>query len=452
MAGDEDRRRDGGLRVTFLTPGTGSYYCGACMRDNTLANALHRAGHGVEIMPMYLPLTLDEPGVPGLGDTPIFFGGVNVYLQQKFSWFRRAPQWLDNLLNSGRLLRGLAERSRMTSARDHGEMAFQMLRCDPGAFGKEIDKLVRWLEGDPPSVVVLSTAMQAGLARELKARLRVPVVVCFQGEDSFLDALPAGFRGRCWALLAERLGDADMLIAPSEYYAAFMGERLSWCGRPIRVVPNGIELDGYGGSGPGSERPAVGFFARMTREKGADLMVDAFIHLRMRLGDARTRLLMGGAMSGGDRPFVEALRRRLVDVGLGGEVEWHANVTREAKQDLLRRAWLFSVPARYPEAFGLYLVEAMASGVPAVMPDHAAFPEIIVMTGGGVCVSPEDPVALAEAWRALLADDPRRMALGRAAREGVERHYGAEAMAERFLEGLKSVVSVPDSALSRSHA
>ena len=99
------------MKVTFLTAGTGSYYCGACMRDNTLVTALHRDGHQLALLPMYLPMQLDEEVLPQVQEAPIFFGGINVYLQQKFSFFRHTPRWLDSLLNGAGLLRAAARRS-----------------------------------------------------------------------------------------------------------------------------------------------------------------------------------------------------------------------------------------------------------------------------------------------------------------------------------------------------
>ena len=61
------------MKVTFLTAGTGSYHCGACMRDNTLVSALHRDGHEVALLPLYLPMQLDEESPPEIRDSPIFF-------------------------------------------------------------------------------------------------------------------------------------------------------------------------------------------------------------------------------------------------------------------------------------------------------------------------------------------------------------------------------------------
>ena len=95
------------MKVTFLTAGTGSYHCGACMRDNTLVTALHRDGHEVALLPMYLPMQLDEESPPQESRVPIFFGGINVYLQNKFAFFRHTPRWFDALLNGAGLLRFL---------------------------------------------------------------------------------------------------------------------------------------------------------------------------------------------------------------------------------------------------------------------------------------------------------------------------------------------------------
>ena len=62
------------MKIILLTPGTGSYYCGVCMRDNALAKELIRQGHDAIMLPMYLPLTLDE--APVSSDAPIFYGGI----------------------------------------------------------------------------------------------------------------------------------------------------------------------------------------------------------------------------------------------------------------------------------------------------------------------------------------------------------------------------------------
>jgi glycosyltransferase involved in cell wall biosynthesis len=122
------------------------------------------------------------------------------------------------------------------------------------------------------------------------------------------------------------------------------------------------------------------------------------------------------------------------------------NLSREAKIEFLRSLTLFSVPTVYPEAFGLYVIEALACGVPVVQPASAAFPEIVAATGGGECVPPGDVAAMARTWQKLLADAPRRTQLGREGRLSVEKEFSAGKMATRFLEIATRVVRVPASA------
>lgn len=447
------------MKLIFLTPGTGSYYCGACLRDNMLARELHRLGHDVTIAPMYLPLILDDVTLPNAPQTPIFFGGINVYLQQKLPFFRKTPAALDRLFNSTRLLRWAARHSHMTSAREQGEMTLEMLNVDTSRLHKESEKLLSWLGASGrPDLVCLSTALLAGFASEIKRRFSCPVLTFFQGEDSFLDGLPEPYRAQSWTAMKRRLADSDALLSPSRDYAGFMRQRMNLPSGAIEVVPNGITLDGFE-TGPAREvgpdlpagrsalsSPVIGYLARMTRDKGLELLVDAFIHLARDLGDATAQLKIGGAATVGDQPFVERMKQRLAAADLAARVSWHPNLSRPDKLAFLRSLTLFSVPAIYREAFGLYVVEAMACGVPVVQPDASAFPEIIHTGGGGVTVPPKDPAALARAWHSLLADAPRRAALAHAARTSAEQHFSSQLMAQRFLaiaQRLAPPLSVP---------
>jgi len=97
------------MNIVQITPGAGAMYCGNCLRDNALVAALKRMGHSVRMLPLYLPLTLDEDDESE--GAPIFFSGINVYLQQKSALFREAPSWLHNLLSSRRLLKWAAGRA-----------------------------------------------------------------------------------------------------------------------------------------------------------------------------------------------------------------------------------------------------------------------------------------------------------------------------------------------------
>jgi glycosyltransferase involved in cell wall biosynthesis len=219
-----------------------------------------------------------------------------------------------------------------------------------------------------------------------------------------------------------------------------MRQRLGIPELAIEVIPNGIDLDGYGPPANDAGPPVIGYLARMIREKGIEVMVDAFIHLRNVLDCLDVRLHLAGAATAGDQPLLDSLQRKVADAGLSEAVRWSPNLSRSAKADMLRSLTLFSVPAIYQEAFGLYVVEAMASGVPVVQPDAAAFREIVGPAGAGLLVPPGDAVALAEAWRGLLQDAPRRRELGARGRRAAEESYSATTMTARFLALARKLV------------
>jgi glycosyltransferase involved in cell wall biosynthesis len=410
-------------------------YCGNCLRDNALVTALRGLGHQVVMVPMYLPLTLDERDQSA--GTPIFFSGINVYLQQKSAVFRQAPAWVRNLLASPALLKWAAGKAAKTRAEDLGELTLSMLRGEQGNQSLELEQLIAWLKTQPkPDVICLSNGLLIGLARQLKAELKTRVVCDLQGEDTFLDALPAAHRSECWSTLAERAAEADGLIAPSQYFRDFMCRRLGLPGDRVKVIHNGIHLDGYDSPAPtpapdpgGAHGvPALGFFARMCREKGLDTLVDAYIQLRRRGRIQELRLRVGGSCGPADEPFVHTLRHRLNAAGLLHEVEFCPNLDRAAKVRFLRSLTAFSVPASYGEAFGLYLIEAMAAGVPVAQPAVGAFPELVGATGGGVICDPGAP-SLAQALEDLLLDPVQARARGEKGRRAVFEHFTAESMA-----------------------
>ena len=95
---------------------------------------------------------------------------------------------------------------------------------------------------------------------------------------------------------------------------------------------------------------------------------------------------------------------------------------------------VLSVPSGYHEPKGLYLLEAMACGVPVVQPNHGAFPEILARTGGGVLAKSEAGADVADAIHELWKDPEKAAAFGRAGAEGVRRHYTVQHMADGVLK------------------
>jgi glycosyltransferase involved in cell wall biosynthesis len=421
------------MKLLFLTPGTGSYYCGVCMRDNALAKQLCAAGHDAVLLPLYLPLTLEESAASP--DAPVFFGGLNVYLQQRFAWFRKAPRWLDRLVDHPSLLKMLGRFAGMTKGSDTGAITVSMLQGEAGAQNREINKLIDWiLEGERPDVIWLSTGLLAGVARRIRKETGVPVLCSLQGEDSFLDGLPEPWRSEAWREMGRRIAELDGVSAPSRFFGQLMEKRLGLPANRVVVIPNGIASEDYAPPSTRPDPPSIGYLARFTPGKGLATVVEGYIALRKRGRVPGVRLRCAGTMIESDLPFLEQQKARLADAGLLSDADFLPNVTREEKIRFLRTTSLLSVPASYGEAFGLYLLEAMACGVPLVQPDEAAFPEILAESGSGVLVETRTPEAFAEAWEALLLDPERSATLGRAGLEAVRTTYSMARMAERFLE------------------
>ena len=109
-----------------------------------MARALRRLDYDVDIQPLYLPLCTDEP--VDKNDGRIFFGGVNVYLQQKVNLFQKTPRWIDKLFDSPWLLRLSSKRAGMTAASELGELTLSMLAGEEGRQVKELQSFYRVVE------------------------------------------------------------------------------------------------------------------------------------------------------------------------------------------------------------------------------------------------------------------------------------------------------------------
>jgi glycosyltransferase involved in cell wall biosynthesis len=420
------------VNIVQITPGAGGMFCGGCFRDNALVAALRKLDHQVLMVPLYLPMTLDEPDQSD--GTPTFYNGINVYLDQKYTLFRKGPRWLHNLAGSPRLLKMLSRRTVKTRPADVGDLTLSMLQGELGNQARELDDLIAFLgtQEEKPDVVVLSNALMMGMVRKIRLELDVPVVVTLQGEDWFVNSLPDPFRDQCWQHLVHRAREVDLFVAPSQYYAAEMMRRLEVEPGRMRIVHNGINLDGYMQAAVAPHPPSLGFFARMCEEKGLGLLVDTYIELKRRDRVPHFKLRVGGGCGPGDEPYVEELKSRMRKAKCLKDVEFYPNLSRGDKLAFFRQLTVFCTPAMYGESFGLYLVEALAAGVPAVQPNVAAFPEIFEATGGGV-LAEGNPIALADAIMPFLRDPNTAREYGERVRAGAHNVFNIELMAERML-------------------
>jgi len=422
------------MRFLMLMPGTGHFYCGSCLRDDWLARALRDLGHDTVVAPLYLPMMLEKPGT----DEEVHMGGVNVYLQQKARLARHLPGWVSRLLDRPGFLRWVSRRGDMTSPRDLGAIAISILEGVDGRQAKEVEKLGEWARTiEEPDVIVISNVMLSGVGRQIGAELKRPVICTLQGEAPFLDALPQPYRDRAWEVLRKNVKDIDLLVPVSRYYGDLMQEKLGVAPERLAVVHNGIDLEDMREEPvPIAQRapPTIGFLAQMSRDKGLHTLVDAFLILKERDRIKDLRLRVAGTQLKPDLPLVRELQQRVDERGCGADIEFLPNIERAEKLAFLQTLSVLSVPATYGESFGLYLLEAMASGVPVVQPGHGAFPEILEATGGGLLCEPDDPSSLAEKLEELLVDGDRSQALADCGRTSVLENFTATSMAHRFEE------------------
>ena len=380
-------------------------------------------------------MTLDETSTRQ--ETPTFFGGLNVFFDQKLSWYRKAPRWMRSLLNSPALLKFAAGKAAKTQASDVGDLTVSMLEGEHGNQARDLEELIQWLQQQgKPDVVFLSNALLVGFARRLREALGTRVICFLQSEESYLDSIPEPWSSRAWETLARRAVDVDGWISPSRYFADRMGGRLQIASTKMRVVPNGIHLQGY------SELPertskipgdpiTLGFFARMCPDKGLDIVVDAFLKLKHRIPHLRLRI--GGGCGPGDEPYVAQQREKLLAAGAMDAVTFHPNVSRAEKIAFYASCDVLSVPARMSESFGLYVIESLAAGTPLVQPSASTFPELLSDTGGGILCGPNTSDALASTLEPLFKNPSQLRILGQRGRDAVLSRYSDDTMARSIL-------------------
>jgi glycosyltransferase involved in cell wall biosynthesis len=420
------------MRILSITAGAANMYCGSCLRDNALATELLRRGHQVTLLPVYTPTLTDEANASS--GNPVLFGGISVYLEQYVPLFRHTPRLLDRLWDRAAVIRAFAGRSMKTDPRMLGELTVSMLKGEHGHQRKEVAKMLEWMREEPrPDVVNLPNTLLIALAGPLRRALGVPVCCTMQGEDLFIDGLHEPYKSESLRLIRDHVADVDTFIAVSDYYAEPMAELLAIPRERIRTVPLGINLDGYdAGPRPARDRFTIGYFARVAPEKGLHELCEAYRVARQQQGLPPSRLEAAGYLAAEHRGYLEQIQREMAAWGLGEEFHYRGVLDRDQKIAFLKAVDVLSVPGPFPDPKGMYLLEAMATGLPVVQPRRGAYPEVLERTGGGLLVEPTTD-ALAAGLVRLAADPALRAELGAAGARGVREHYSVGRSAETLV-------------------
>lgn len=426
-------------RLVYLTAGAGGMYCGSCMHDNTLARSLQKLGWDVQLVPVYTPIRTDESDVTV---DRVFFGGINIYLQQKIPFFRHLPRLLDRFLDSPWLIRKLTSRAIATDPKELGGLTISMLRGTAGNQKKEVARLTQWLKTSArPDLLLLSNLLIGGGIPHWKKELRIPIVATLQGDDVFLDYLPQSFRDEATQSIHQLSQQVDGFLSHTEFYAGLMADRLGLDRSKMHVTPLGIDTTDFKSlHGARGRHPlTIGYLARLAPEKGLHVLVDAFIKLTSKLDATSVKLVIAGWLSPQHRSYAESQFEKLRRHGLGQRFEYLGSMTREQKLKMLAQCDVFSVPCEFQEPKGLYALEAMAAGVPVVLPAHGAFPELLAAAETGWQFPPGDTDALADALQQALDDESRRAAYGQRGRQFVLAERNAEVVAKQTAQVLEQI-------------
>jgi glycosyltransferase involved in cell wall biosynthesis len=240
-------------------------------------------------------------------------------------------------------------------------------------------------------------------------------------------------------MMAADACEVDRFVAVSAAYAERMKVLLGLEPQRVSVVYPGIDPAVYRLTDVARKPRVIGFLSRLSAEEGFDRFVDAFILLRRDPRFADVRLAATGGPSA-EKGFLKRQLKKLAAAGLRSAAGISPDRFARDRFGFLSELTLLSVPGgNSPEAFGYYAIEALAAGVPVVLPEQGAFPEIVAAAGCGTLTADTRPETLARVWAGLLADPEQlrhESSRGRAAARGLFSQATAAAALEKVLTTL----------------
>lgn len=429
------------MKIVNIVPGFGgTFYCGNCLRDSVVVKTLRTMGHDSMLLPIYLPLSSNDNN--SNRDIPVFYGAVNIFLKQNYKIFRHVPAWFYRLMDSKPILRYAAKKAGSTRATGLEEMTISMLKGIDGYQKDELEQLIYFLEHhEKPDIVHLSNALLLGLAETIKKKLKIPVVCSLQDEDIWVDVMRPGYREKTWQLMAEKAGDVDAFIAVSDYFAGIMKGNLKIPDHKIHPIHIGVNPSNYSVFKPETAVPVIGYLSRLCEENGLEILIDAFIELKNNSSYKNAKLRLTGGKTDDDRYFVRKQIRKLRWHNYLSDVEIIEDFGPASLENFFNGLTVLSVPVLKGEAFGLYQIESLASGIPVVQPALGAFPEIVHSSGGGVIYSPNTSNALTNALSTLFSDPSKINKLSLDGRNSVLNTFNIEILTAKMVKVYESVLS-----------
>ncbi|MBI9066533.1 MAG: glycosyltransferase family 4 protein [Salinivirgaceae bacterium] len=428
------------MNIINIVPGFGgTFYCGNCLRDSGYVSALKEYGHEAHTLPIYLPLSMDH--VDREEGTPIFYGAISIYLKQNYKIFRGMPLWLEKFFNADVFLRYAAKKAGSTRAEGLEEMTISMLDGHDGYQKEELEQLIDYLKNHAkPDVIHLSNALLLGLAKKIKEDVGCAVICSLQDEDVWIDAMHPNYVDKVWNLMSEKAKDVDGFVAVSEYFGKLMQLKMQIPDEKMQIIYVGVEPELYTFKEPDVEHPTIGYLSRLNEENGFEIVIDAFIKLKQNPEHKNVKLKVTGGYTGDDVRFIKKQKRKLQRNNIREDVEFVNAYEGDKKKEFLSSLTLLTVPVLNGEAFGLYQLEALASGTPTVQPKLGAFPEIVEATKGGVIFEPNTSEALAEKLHEVLSNKKRIIEMASAGRKSVEEKFNMKQLIQKMIKGYETAM------------
>lgn len=223
---------------------------------------------------------------------------------------------------------------------------------------------------------------------------------------------------------------ASAVVANSLGLASLAG--LSAPDVPVDVIPNGVDTAAFRPSEPPRMAGPIRllFVGRLTRQKGLDVLIQALDKLEPGNGVSLTIV--------GDGPLMDDLRNQARSLGIADSIEFKGWLSRDLLPDEYRKHDVFVLPSR-DEGMPNVLLEAMASGLPAVATDIAGNNELVREGATGLLIPPNDADLLCSAL-AKLKDNPDLIAkMGKTARVLARDKYSWTSVAQAYLEKCRAI-------------
>ena len=424
------------MRIVYLVPGpAGPFFEKNSLREQALVADLRWCGHDVLLVPLLFPLTPNAGIRPDTADIPVRGGAVRIYSRHALPTLARyAPDWLWRRLDAPWLRRKIAHRV-LDSPKRFSEFMRDALDGRNGPLVAEMENLGAWLQQQrKPDMLLLSTPFLLGTAAMLKRRVSAPVCCAMNSELEDMSHL----RGPEGIILLTKLrgmiADADGFIPVSHFHAERIQNRFGIPEQTIRTVHPGIDCADFTPA-PLPPEPAIGIIVRGASER-EDLAMPHIVSLLQRLVFTPPIALKVARAAN----LLPSNPRQQQTAETGIKVETLPESVAKLSHFFSSFTILIFLHGAPAPAFNYLVLEALASGIPVVLPDTGANAEIAAFCPAVFLYQNADSLTR-QTQKILALSRDTAHALRLEARRSVEHYFSLPRMAQETADALQTIIN-----------